>query len=137
MLPPQACAVPNRGISPNFVRCRNENRSGGNNVAQARTEIAKGRETGIARDIPFRAGDVRWDPRVGLHTSENTGGTAIRIIELRSGSSSSPVDANRNVYGATRCARAVTRRVKCRAVSRRNEFGRHTLLGPAQQPDLG
>ena len=59
----------------------NENRSGGNNVAQACAEIAKGRETGIARDILFRAGDVRWDPRVGLHTSENTGGPAIRIIE--------------------------------------------------------
>ncbi len=40
------------------------------------------KETGIARDIPFRAGEVRWDPRVGLHTSENTGGTAIRIIEI-------------------------------------------------------
>lgn len=40
------------------------------------------KETGIARDIPFRAGEVRWDPRVGLHTSENTGGTAIRIVEI-------------------------------------------------------
>ena len=40
------------------------------------------KETGIAREIPFRAGEVRWDPRVGLHTSENTGGTAIRIVEI-------------------------------------------------------
>ncbi len=40
------------------------------------------KETGIARDIPFRAGEVRWDPRVGLHTSENTGGSPIRIIEI-------------------------------------------------------
>lgn len=40
------------------------------------------KETGIARDIPFRAGEVRWDPRVGLHTSENTGKTAIRIVEI-------------------------------------------------------
>lgn len=40
------------------------------------------KETGIAKDIPFRAGEVRWDPRVGLHTSENTGGTAIRIVEI-------------------------------------------------------
>ncbi len=40
------------------------------------------KETGVARDIPFRAGEVRWDPRVGLHTSENTGGTAIRIVEI-------------------------------------------------------
>jgi hypothetical protein len=40
------------------------------------------KETGVVRNIPFRAGEVRWDPRVGLHTSENTGGTAIRIVEL-------------------------------------------------------
>ena len=40
------------------------------------------KETGVAKDIPFRAGEVRWDPRVGLHTSENTGGTAIRIVEI-------------------------------------------------------
>jgi hypothetical protein len=40
------------------------------------------KETGVARDIPFRAGEVRWDPRVGLHTSENTGGSAIRIVEI-------------------------------------------------------
>ncbi len=40
------------------------------------------KETGVARDIPFRAGEVRWDPRVGLHTSENVGGSAIRIIEI-------------------------------------------------------
>lgn len=40
------------------------------------------KETGVARNIPFRAGEVRWDPRVGLHTSENTGGTAIRIVEI-------------------------------------------------------
>lgn len=40
------------------------------------------KETGVNRDIPFRAGEVRWDPRVGLHTSENTGKTAIRIVEI-------------------------------------------------------
>ena len=39
-------------------------------------------QDGTARDIPFTAGQVRWDPKVGLHTSENTGGTAIRIIEV-------------------------------------------------------
>lgn len=38
-------------------------------------------ETG-PRDIPFTAGQVRWDPKVGLHTSENIGGTAFRIIEI-------------------------------------------------------
>lgn len=37
---------------------------------------------GSARDIPFVAGQVRWDPKVGLHTSENTGGTAFKIIEI-------------------------------------------------------
>jgi hypothetical protein len=40
------------------------------------------KETGVSRDIPFRAGEVRWDPRVGLHTSENTGGSAFRIVEI-------------------------------------------------------
>ena len=40
------------------------------------------KETGVARDIPFTAGQVRWDPRVGLHTSENVGGSAIRIVEI-------------------------------------------------------
>lgn len=40
------------------------------------------KETGIARNVPFRAGEVRWDPRVGVHTSENTGGTPIRIVEI-------------------------------------------------------
>lgn len=38
-------------------------------------------ETG-SKDIPFAAGQVRWDPKVGLHTSENVGGTAFRIIEI-------------------------------------------------------
>ncbi|MBM3758139.1 MAG: hypothetical protein FJW38_29695 [Acidobacteria bacterium] len=38
-------------------------------------------ETG-PKDIPFTAGQVRWDPKVGLHTSENIGGTAFRIIEI-------------------------------------------------------
>ncbi len=38
-------------------------------------------ETG-PRDIPFTAGQVRWDPKVGLHTSENIGGTAFRIVEI-------------------------------------------------------
>ncbi|MBM3787151.1 MAG: hypothetical protein FJW30_22570 [Acidobacteria bacterium] len=37
---------------------------------------------GTARDIPFIAGQVRWDPKVGTHTSENTGGTAIKIVEV-------------------------------------------------------
>ena len=39
-------------------------------------------ETKTSRDIPFTAGQVRWDPRVGLHTSENIGGTAFKIVEV-------------------------------------------------------
>lgn len=39
-------------------------------------------ESNTAKDIPFTAGQVRWDPRVGLHTSENTGGTAFKIVEV-------------------------------------------------------
>lgn len=39
-------------------------------------------ETKTSRDIPFVAGQVRWDPRVGLHTSENVGGTAFKIVEV-------------------------------------------------------
>lgn len=40
------------------------------------------KDTGVTRDIPFRAGEVRFDPRVGLHTSENVGGSPIRIVEV-------------------------------------------------------
>lgn len=40
------------------------------------------KETGIVKNVPFRAGQIRWDPRVGLHTSENSGGTPIRIVEI-------------------------------------------------------
>ncbi len=39
-------------------------------------------ENGPANDVPFRAGEVRWDPKGGLHTSENTGGTYYRIVEV-------------------------------------------------------
>lgn len=39
-------------------------------------------ESNTSRDIPFTAGQVRWDPRVGLHTSENIGGTAFKIVEV-------------------------------------------------------
>jgi hypothetical protein len=35
-----------------------------------------------AKDVRFRAGEVRWDPAVGLHTSENIGGTTYRIVEI-------------------------------------------------------
>ena len=39
-------------------------------------------ENGHARDIRFKAGEVRWDPAGGMHTSRNAGGTPYRIIEL-------------------------------------------------------
>jgi quercetin dioxygenase-like cupin family protein len=39
-------------------------------------------EGGPAKDVPFAAGAVRWDPAGGMHTSENTGGTAFRIVEV-------------------------------------------------------
>lgn len=39
-------------------------------------------EDGAVREVPFTAGQVRWDPKVGLHTSENTGGTPIHIVEI-------------------------------------------------------
>jgi quercetin dioxygenase-like cupin family protein len=39
-------------------------------------------ENGKTKDIPFEAGDVKWDPKGGMHTSQNTGGTAFRIIEI-------------------------------------------------------
>lgn len=35
-----------------------------------------------ARDIRFEAGEVKWDPKGGMHTSQNTGGTAFRVIEV-------------------------------------------------------
>lgn len=34
------------------------------------------------KDVRFRAGEVRWDPADGLHTSENAGPTPYRIVEV-------------------------------------------------------
>ncbi len=39
-------------------------------------------DTGRFDDIAFKAGDVRWDPAGGVHTSENVGGTTYHIIEI-------------------------------------------------------
>ena len=39
-------------------------------------------DTGQVRDIRFRAGEVRWDPAGGLHTSENMGPGSYRIVEV-------------------------------------------------------
>ncbi len=34
------------------------------------------------KDVRFQAGEVRWDPADGLHTSENAGATSYRIVEV-------------------------------------------------------
>jgi acetyl esterase/lipase len=39
-------------------------------------------DDGVINDVTFRAGSVRWDPAGGFHTSENTGGTYYRIVEV-------------------------------------------------------
>jgi quercetin dioxygenase-like cupin family protein len=39
-------------------------------------------DTGDARDIRFRAGEARWDPAGGLHTSENMGSGSYEIVEV-------------------------------------------------------
>lgn len=39
-------------------------------------------EDGTVKDIVFKAGDVRWDPKGGMHTSENVGGTRYNIVEV-------------------------------------------------------
>lgn len=39
------------------------------------------KDTGV-KDVPFRPGQVRWDPLGGMHTSENVGGTTYSIVEV-------------------------------------------------------
>ena len=39
-------------------------------------------QEGGAKDISFAAGEVKWDPKGGLHTSQNTGGAAFRVVEI-------------------------------------------------------
>lgn len=39
-------------------------------------------QDGPTNDIPFEPNQVRWDPKGGLHTSENVGGTYYRIVEV-------------------------------------------------------
>lgn len=48
-------------------------------------------QDGPTNDIKFKAGDVRWDPKGGLHTSENVGGTTYQIVEVEL---KKPGDAN-------------------------------------------
>ncbi|MBZ5592515.1 MAG: cupin domain-containing protein [Acidobacteriia bacterium] len=37
---------------------------------------------GEVEELRWKAGDVRWSPSGGLHTSDNTGSTTYRIVEL-------------------------------------------------------
>ena len=39
-------------------------------------------EDGTHKDLSWKAGEVRWDPAGGKHTSENTGRTPFRIVEI-------------------------------------------------------
>jgi quercetin dioxygenase-like cupin family protein len=39
-------------------------------------------QDGRSRVIAAQPGEVFWDPKGGLHTSQNTGGTTFRIIEI-------------------------------------------------------
>ena len=39
-------------------------------------------EDGSRREIPFGPGDVKWDPKGGMHTSENRGGSTFRVVEI-------------------------------------------------------
>lgn len=42
-------------------------------------------------DVKFKAGDIRWDPSGGMHTSENTGSTSFRIVEVELKKPGAPV----------------------------------------------
>jgi quercetin dioxygenase-like cupin family protein len=39
-------------------------------------------QDGAVKDVRFRAGEVRWDPAGGLHTSETVGPGSYRIVEI-------------------------------------------------------
>lgn len=39
-------------------------------------------QDGPTNEVKFKAGDVRWDPKGGIHTSENVGGTTYQIVEV-------------------------------------------------------
>jgi quercetin dioxygenase-like cupin family protein len=39
-------------------------------------------QNGPSKDIVFDAGNVLWDPKGGIHTSENFGGTTFRVVEV-------------------------------------------------------
>ena len=39
-------------------------------------------EDGRVENINYEPGDARWSPKGGRHTSENTGGTAYRLVEV-------------------------------------------------------
>ena len=48
-------------------------------------------EGGRSKVITARAGEVQWDPKDGMHTSMNSGGTTFRIVEIELKKDGSPV----------------------------------------------
>ena len=48
-------------------------------------------EGGGSKVISAMAGEVQWDPKNGMHTSMNSGGTTFRIVEIELKKDGSPV----------------------------------------------
>src|SRR2546421_7078578 len=48
-------------------------------------------EGGRSKVITARAGEVQWDPKDGMHTSMNSGGTTFRIVEIELKKDGGPV----------------------------------------------
>jgi quercetin dioxygenase-like cupin family protein len=48
-------------------------------------------EGGASKIIAAKAGEVQWDPKGGMHTSMNSGGTTFRIVEIELKKDGGPV----------------------------------------------
>jgi uncharacterized RmlC-like cupin family protein len=48
-------------------------------------------ENGSKTEVTFGAGEVKWDTSGGMHTSQNTGGTTFRVVEVELRKSGGPV----------------------------------------------
>jgi quercetin dioxygenase-like cupin family protein len=48
-------------------------------------------EGGASKIIAAKAGEVKWDPKNGMHTSMNSGGTTFRIVEIELKKDGGPV----------------------------------------------
>jgi quercetin dioxygenase-like cupin family protein len=53
-------------------------------------------EDGRSKTIAAEAGQVFWDPKGGMHTSQNTGGTTFRIVEIELKKDGEPVSSPGN-----------------------------------------